>query len=102
MGDFAGLTIETSVRAGQPVLVPVVTVNVETAEAIHAFQFLETIQWHFACSSHELKKLGTFFLFERANCTPEPLNLWRRCRIVVIFRIGLPIVDIDVWKTGDE
>jgi hypothetical protein len=29
--------------------------DVETAEPVHAFELLETIQWHFACAGDELQ-----------------------------------------------
>ena len=51
-------------RAGKAVFVPIVSVDIESAEAIHALEFLEAIQWDLASTSHKLKKLGPFFLVE--------------------------------------
>jgi hypothetical protein len=49
--------------------------NIELADPVHAFKFLETVEWHFACSCNELQEFGTFLLVKRADSTPEPLDL---------------------------
>lgn len=48
------LTVEASMRTWKPILVTVITVDVESAEAIHALQFLEAIQRHLASTGDEL------------------------------------------------
>jgi hypothetical protein len=50
------------VGTGQPVLVAIVTVDVEPIDAIHAFQFLEPVERHLGRARHELEKLGALFL----------------------------------------
>ena len=76
--------------------------NIELAESIHALEFLESVQWHFTRSCHELQQLRAFFLVETTYCTPEPLDLRRRCGVVLILGVVLPVVDIDVREARDE
>ena len=71
------LTIEASMRTWQPVFVAVVSMDIEPTESIHTLEFSETVKRDLAGTGDELKKLGPFFFVERANCTPEPLDLWR-------------------------
>ena len=47
-------TIKTSMRARQSVLVAVVPVNVEAAEAIHALKLTKAIEGDFAGACNEL------------------------------------------------
>ena len=64
--DFGGgkceLTVEACVRARKSVLVAIVTVDVESTEAIHSLKFLKAIERYLASSGDELQQLGTFFL----------------------------------------
>ena len=62
-------------RARQPILATIVAVDIEPAEAIHAFKFLESVERNFAGASDELKELGSLFLVERADRAPEPDDL---------------------------
>lgn len=96
------LTVEASVRAGQAVLVAIVTMDVEATEAVHAFKLTEAVQRHFACARNELQELRSLFLVEGANGTPEPLDLRRGCRVVMVFAVVLPVVDVDIWKSRNE
>lgn len=75
--EAMGLTIEASMRTWQPVFVAVVSMDVEPTEPIHTLEFPETVERDLAGTGDELKKLGPFFFVERANCTPEPLDLRR-------------------------
>jgi hypothetical protein len=50
--------------------------DIELAEAVHAFELTESVQWHLTGSRDELQQLRTLFLVERPDCTPEPLDLW--------------------------
>lgn len=56
------LTVETCVRAGQTSLVAIVTVDVELAHSVHAFQFLETVERYLGGTGDELQQLGTLLL----------------------------------------
>lgn len=58
------LTVEARVRAWKSLLVAIITMNVESAEAVHTLQFFESVERHLAGSSHELEQLGLFFLVE--------------------------------------
>jgi hypothetical protein len=49
------------VRAWKPILVAVITVNIEPTEAIHALKFLESVERYLAGSGDELQQLGTLF-----------------------------------------
>jgi hypothetical protein len=49
-------------RARKTVLTTVVAMDIESAEAIHAFQLLEAVERHLAGSGDELKELSTLFL----------------------------------------
>lgn len=48
------LTVEASMRTWKPILVTVITVDIEPTEAIHALKFLEAIERHLASSSDKL------------------------------------------------
>ena len=76
--------------------------DIESTEAIHAFQLLESVERDFAGSSDELQQFRTLFLVVRTDSSPEPLNLRGRGGIVVILGVALPIIDIDLGKTGDQ
>lgn len=76
--------------------------NVEFAKSIHALKLCETIERNFAGTRDKLEQLGTFFLIERPDSTPEPLNLRGRRRVVVILRVVLPVVHIDLRQTRNQ
>ena len=48
------LTIETSMRARQSVLISVVPVDVESAKAIHALKLPKPVEGHFTGTCNEL------------------------------------------------
>lgn len=76
--------------------------DIEPCKSVHAFKLFEAIQRDLGCAGDELEELGAFFLVEGAYGAPEPLDL-RRCRcVVVVVGVVLPVVDVDVWQTGDE
>ena len=52
--DFE-LTVETCVGGWQSILVPVVFVDVEHGEAIHAFKLSESVERHLASSGDKLE-----------------------------------------------
>jgi hypothetical protein len=96
------LTVEAGVRAGKPLLVAIVAVDVESIDTVHAFQFLESVQRHLGRARDELQKLGPLLLVERPHRTPEPLDLLRRSSVVVVFGVALPVIHVDIGKTRDE
>lgn len=96
------LTVEAGVRAGKPLLVAIVAVDVEAIDTIHALQFLEPVQRHLGRARDELQKLGPLFLVERAHRAPEPLNLLRGGSVVVVFSVALPVIHVNVRETRDE
>ena len=102
-GDIDGLrhaglalTIEAGMRARESVFVTVVSMNVELAEAIHALELLEPIEGNLAGSGDKLQKLGSLLLVKGPDGAPEPLNLRRCRRVIVVLSVVLPIVDINV------
>ncbi len=60
------------------------------------FKFLEAVQRHLGRAGDELEELCTLFLVERANRSPEPLDLLRGGRVVVVLSIALPVINVDV------
>ena len=54
------------------------------AHTLHSFEFFESVERNFGCSGGELEEFGSFFLIERSNRTPEPLDLGRRCIVILI------------------
>lgn len=96
------LTVEAGVRARQAVLVAIVAVDVELAHTIHALQFLETVEGDLTRAGHELQQLGSLFLIEGADGTPEPLDLGRGSGIVVVLGVVLPFIHVDLGQTGDQ
>ena len=48
------LTIEASMRARQSVLVAIITMDVESAEAIHTLKLAKAVKRHFAGTGNEL------------------------------------------------
>lgn len=76
--------------------------DVETVDAVHAFELLESIERHLASTGDKLQQLGQFFFVKRSDCSPEPLDLWRRRIVVVILSISFPIVNINIRKTRDQ
>lgn len=89
-------------RARQTVFVAVIAMDVEAVDAIHALKFLEAIERYLAGSGNELKQLGTLLLVERSHSSPEPVNLRRRRRVVVVLSVCLPVIDIDIGQTRYE
>ena len=96
------LTVETRVRAWKAVLVTIVPMDVEPADPVHALKLLEPVERNFTGTGDELQQLGPFFLVKRAHRTPEPLDLRRRGRIVVIFGVHLPVIHVNFRKTRDQ
>lgn len=84
-------------RAGQSVLAAIVTVNVESVDAVHTLKLLEAVQRHFACARDELQQLGQLLLVEGSDCAPEPLDLLAGRRVIMVLGVALPVVDINVW-----
>lgn len=72
---MARLTIEASVRAWQPILIAIITMNVESAEPIHTLELTEAVERYLTGTCDELQKLSSLFFIERTDCTPEPLDL---------------------------
>ena len=96
------LTVEAGMRAGQSVLVPIITMDVEATETVHAFQLFESVQRNLAGAGDELEEFGALFFIERADRTPQPLDLRGGSGVVVVFGVVLPIVDVDVGQSGYE
>ena len=48
------LTVETGVRAWKPILVPVISMNVESTEAVHTLELFEAVKWHLTGPCDEL------------------------------------------------
>ena len=89
-------------RARKALLVAIVAVDVEPAHAVHAFQLLESVQRHLGRARHELEQLGPLFLVKRPDRAPEPLDLLRRRRVVLVLRITLPVVHVDVGQARNQ
>ncbi len=83
-------------RAGQALLVAVISMDVELRETVHALQLTKAVQWYFAGACDELQQFGTLFFVEGTDRAPEPLDLWGGNLIIVIFGMILPVVDINV------
>lgn len=96
------LTVEACVRAWKSVLRSVVSVDVESAEAVHTFKLLESVERDLASSRDELQQLGLLFLVERSHGAPEPSDLRRGSSVVVVLGIALPIIHVDFWQSGDQ
>ena len=64
MGGEGKLTVKARVRAWKPILAAVITVDVESTEAIHTLQLPEAVQRYLASSGNELQQLGTLLLVE--------------------------------------
>ena len=47
--------VEAGMTAGQTILCAIVAMNVESTEAVHAFELLEAIEWNLGSTSDELK-----------------------------------------------
>lgn len=89
------LTVKARVRTWQPLLATIITMDVESTEAIHTLQLSETVQRYLASSCNKLQQLGTLFLVVWTDGSPEPLDLWRGCWVVVVFSVTLPVVNFD-------
>lgn len=96
------LTVKAGVRAGQSLLVAIITVNVESVDAIHSLELFKAVERYFTCARDELQQLGQLLLVEGSNRAPEPLDLLTGWRVVVVLGVVLPVVHIDVWQTRDE
>lgn len=68
-------TVKAGVRGREAILVAIIAMDVESADSIHTLQLLEPVQRHLAGSGDELEQLGAFFFVERADSTPQPLDL---------------------------
>jgi len=51
-------------RAWQTIFISVVTVDVESADTIHALELLEAVKGNFAGTGYELQQLGAFLFIE--------------------------------------
>lgn len=89
-------------RTRKTILAAIVTMNVESADTIHALQFLEAVQGYLGCARDELKKLCEFLLVEGPDSAPEPLDLRGAGRVVVVLGVRLPVVDVDIRQTRNE
>lgn len=76
VNDGIALTVKTRMGTRQSVLIPIVSMNVEFAEAIHALKLFEAIEGNFTSTRNELEEFGPFFLVKRSYRAPEPLDLW--------------------------
>lgn len=74
--------------------------DIEATEAIHALELLEAVERHLTRSRDELQQLGALLLVVGADGSPQPLDLRRGGRVVVVLGVGLPVVDIDVGEAG--
>jgi hypothetical protein len=97
-GSSGLLTVEACVRTWKSILIAIITVDVESAEAIHALKLLEPVKRDLAGSSDKLEELGTLLFVVRTNGSPKPLNLRGRSRIIVILCVALPIVNVNLRK----
>jgi hypothetical protein len=84
------------VRAWKSILVTIVAVDIESTETIHTLQLFEAVERDFAGAGDELKKLSTLFFVVGSDCSPKPLDLWRRSGIVMILGIALPVVNVNL------
>ena len=96
------LTVETGMRCWQSILVAIVPVNVESADAVHSLKFLEAVEWDFARAGDKLKQLRPLFFVKGSECAPEPLDLRRGWIVIVILRVALPVIYVNIWQTRDE
>lgn len=87
---------------GKPLFVAIIPMDVELAESIHTLEFFEPIERNFAGTTDELEKFGAFLFIERSDSTPEPLDLRRGCRVVVVFGIVLPVIHVNFGQAGDQ
>jgi len=71
--------------------------NVETVHAIHALQLLEAVKRDLARASDELQKLRSLLLVKGPDGAPEPLDLLRGRRVVLVLGVTLPVINVDVW-----
>ena len=96
------LTIKARVRAWKSILVAIITMDVESTEAVHALKLLEAIERYFTGSSNELQQFGTLFLVVGSNSSPEPLDLRGRSSVVMILGIALPVININFRQTRNQ
>ena len=69
------------VGGGKSVGGPVVPVDLELLDAVHALQGAEALQGHLARARHELEELGALGLVESSQSSPEPLDLREQIKI---------------------
>ena len=96
------LTVKASMRSGETVLITIVSMNVEATDAIHALKFLEPVQGHLTGSRDKLQQLCKLFLVKGSDGSPEPLHLRGRSRVVVVFRVASPVVNVNIGKTRNQ
>ena len=88
--------------ARQAVLITVVAVNVEAVDTVHSLKLLEAVKGYLGRACHELDELGLLLLVKGTHRTPEPLNLWRCRRVVVILSVAFPVVHVNVGQARNE
>ena len=98
----SSLTVKASMRTWQPILIAIISMNVKSAESIHALKLAKAVQWYFASASDELEELGSLFFVERTNGSPEPLDLRRRGLVVMVFCVIFPVVNVNIRQTGNQ
>lgn len=54
MDGYDQLTVKASMGAWQTILIAIIAMDVKTADAIHALELTEAVEWYFACSGNEL------------------------------------------------
>ena len=57
-------TVEACMRAWKSVFVAIIPMDIESTEAIHALELLESIQRDFTRASDELEEFSALFLVE--------------------------------------
>ena len=48
-------TVETGMRAWQSVLISIVPMDIELAEAVHSFKFFKSVEWNFTGAGDKLE-----------------------------------------------
>ena len=76
--------------------------DVELAKPVHALEFFEPVERNLTRTADELQELSSFFLVERPDGTPEPLDLRRRCGVVVVLRVVPPVIHVDFGQARDQ
>jgi len=56
VGEISGeLTVEARMRTWQTILISIITMDIESAEPVHALQFLEAVEGNLRSTSHKLQ-----------------------------------------------